>query len=328
MESAAVATRTQSNNAIVKFVRAYLSQLVVLAFLIIVVSFSSPYFMTRGNITNIVRQISTNLYMGCALTIIMITGGIDLSTSSVLALGGMVAALITEYAGGPFILALVAALTSGAVIGLINGFIVSRTTIPPFIVTYTMQSVIRGMVYIVTNATVVRLYNTQFLAFGSGFFWIIPLPVIYLIIVVTATQIILKHTKLGRRMYAVGGNERCAQYAGINIKTTRMFIYVTSGVMATLAGLVLTSRTTSMQPTLGVGLEMDAIAAVVLGGTSMRGGQGAVIGTVIGALIIGIINNGLNLMGINSFYQYIVKGIAILLAVYVDYIKQQSMIKR
>ena len=328
METTAVATRTQSNNPIVKFVRAYLSQLLVLAFLIIVVSLSSPYFLTRGNITNIVRQISTNLYMGCALTIIMITGGIDLSTSSVLALGGMVAALITERAGGPFLLALVAALASGAVVGLINGFIVSRTTIPPFIVTYTMQSVIRGAVYIITDANVVRLYNTQFLAFGSGFFWIIPLPVIYLIVVVTATQIILKHTKLGRRMYAVGGNERCAQYAGINIKMTRMFIYVTSGVMATLAGLVLTSRTTSMQPTLGVGLEMDAIAAVVLGGTSMRGGQGAVIGTVIGALIIGIINNGLNLMGINSFYQYIVKGIAILLAVYVDYIKQQSMIKR
>ena len=313
------------NNRIVKWASNYVSQLLFLAFIIVVVSLLSDVFLTRTNLINVLRQISTNLYMGCALTMILITGGIDLSTGSVIAIAGMVCTYITEVAGLPFGLGLVAALCTGLLTGCISGTIIANTTLPPFIVTYSMQSILRGIVYVVTGASVIRIKNDAFLNFGGGFLGFIPLPVVYLVIIVAVTATILNKTKLGRHMYAVGGNAKCAQYAGINIKRTRIFMYMFSGMMAALAGIVLTSRTTSMQPTLGTGMEMDAIAAVVLGGTSMGAGLGAVGGTVIGALIIGLINNGLNLMSVDSFYQYILKGIIILAAVYMDYIKNQKL---
>lgn len=302
----------------------YLGQLIFLLLIIVVVSIKSDVFLTQRNLINVARQISTNLYMGCALTIILITGGIDLSTGSIMAVSGMVASYMS-VAGIPFPICAAAALASGLLVGYISGAIIANTTLPPFIVTYSMQSILRGLVYVITGAATIRITDKSFLNFGSGFLGALPLPVLYLIIVVFITWMILNRTRLGRQLYAVGGNQKAAQFAGINIKRVRMFIYLASGFMAALAGLVLTSRNTSMQPTLGTGMEMDAIAAVVLGGTSMGGGMGAVGGTVLGALIIGLINNGLNLSGIDSFWQYIAKGVVILIAVYLDYLKNKKI---
>lgn len=307
-----------------RWIGQYTGQLIFLLVIIIVVATQSSVFLTGRNLINVTRQISTNLYMGCALTMILITGGIDLSTGSIMAVAGMVASYMS-VAGMPFWLCGVAAILSGLAAGTISGVIIANTTLPPFIVTYSMQSVLRGMVYVITGAATIRIADKSFLNFGSGFIGPIPLPVLYLIIVVFATWLILNRSKLGRHMYAVGGNARAAEFAGINIRRTRMFIYMASGTLAALAGLVLTSRNTSMQPTLGTGMEMDAIAAVVLGGTSMGGGMGAIGGTVIGALIIGLINNGLNLSGIDSFWQYIAKGVVILVAVYLDYLKNLKL---
>ena len=317
----------KKSNALKKLRRwfaTYMGQLIFLLLIIIVVSIKSDAFLTQRNLINVARQISTNLYMGCALTIILITGGIDLSTGSIMAVSGMVASYMST-AGIPFPVCAAAALACGLLVGFISGAIIANTTLPPFIVTYSMQSVLRGLVYVITGAATIRITDKSFLNFGSGFLDALPLPVLYLIVVVFITWIILNRTRLGRQLYAVGGNQKAAQFAGINIKRVRMFIYLASGFMAALAGLVLTSRNTSMQPTLGTGMEMDAIAAVVLGGTSMGGGIGAVGGTVLGALIIGLINNGLNLSGIDSFWQYIAKGVVILIAVYLDYLKNKRI---
>ena len=316
----------KKRSGILQWLGRYSGQLVFLGLLMIVLSIISPVFLTKTNLINVLRQISTNLYMGCGMTMILITGGIDLSTGAVMAVSGMVATYMS-LAGIPFFFCALGGLSSGLLVGTLSGTIISHTTLPPFIVTYTIQSICRGLVYVITGAATIRVTSEAFLMFGSGFLGIIPLPVVYLFIVIAATALILNRSKLGRHMYAVGGNEKAAQYAGINIKRTRMFIYMASGILSALAGLVLTSRNTSMQPTLGTGMEMDAIAAVVLGGTSMGGGNGAVGGTVIGALIIGFINNGLNLIGLDSFYQYIAKGGVILVAVYIDYLKSRAIMQ-
>jgi ribose transport system permease protein len=314
------------NIGIIRWVMRYISQLVFLVILILVLSLLTDKFLRYNNFINVLRQIATNLYMGCGLTMILITGGIDLSTGAVMAVAGMVATYTSE-AGVPFYMCIFLALGSGLLIGSISGSIITRTSLPPFIVTYSMQSICRGAVFVITGANVTRLHDKNFLIFGSGFLGIIPYPVVYLIVVIVITEIILNNTKLGRHMYAVGGNEKCAFYSGISVKNTRMFIYIASGIFSALAGKELTSRNTSYQPTLGTGMEMVAIAAVVLGGTSMRGGQGAVGGAGCGALIIGFINNGLNLVGIDTFFQYIVKGIIILFAVYIDFIKNQRIMQ-
>ncbi|MBC5582471.1 ABC transporter permease [Anaerofilum sp. BX8] len=308
------------------FFSQYVGQIAFLGLLFVVLSFGTGNFLTSQNLINVMRQISTNMYVSCALTMILITGGIDLSTGSVMALSGMVAGYMS-LAGLPFWLCALCGVLSGTLSGFISGFIISSTSLPPFIVTYSMQSVLRGMVFVITSANVLRLTDDAFIAFGGGSLGIVPYPVIYMIVVIVITYLIVNRTQLGRHMYATGGNVKAAQYAGIRVKWVRRFIYMASGTMAALAGLVYTSRSTSMQPALGTGMEMDAIAAVVLGGTSMGGGQGGIFGTILGVLIIGFINNGLNLLRMNSYWQYICKGIVILIAVYLDDVKNKRMLR-
>ncbi len=304
----------------------YGAQSVFLILIFLILTFATSTFFTKMNLINVPRQVSTNMYVSCALTMVLIAGGIDLSTGSVMALAGMVSSYMS-LAGCPFLICAIVGLLCGTAIGLINGFIISHTSLPPFIVTYCMQSILRGMVYVITTAGTLRLTDPAFIEFGGGSLGFVPWPVVYMIIVIILSWYILARTKLGRHIYAVGGNVKSAEYAGINIKGVKMFIYATCGTLAALAGLVYTSRNTSMQPTLGTGMEMDAIAAVVLGGTSMAGGQGSIYGTVLGAFIIGLINNGLNLLRMDSFWQYIAKGIVIMIAVYVDDIKNKRLLK-
>lgn len=303
----------------------YAGQFAFLIILFAVLSIASPTFRTSANLINVARQVSINMIIACAMTMVLIIGGIDLSVGAVMAMAGMVASYLS-LSGQPFAVCMAAGLAAGAVSGFIDGMILANTNLPPFIVTYAAQSILRGMVYVITSAGTVRLTSQVFLQFGGGSLGPVPLPVVYMLAVIVLSVLLLSRSKLGRHMYAIGGNPRAAQFAGINIRRIKTLIYTMSGTMAALAGLVLTSRNSSMQPAVGNGAEMDAIAAVVLGGTSMAGGRGAIAGTILGAFIIGFINNGLNMLRMDSFYQYICKGIVILIAVYMDDIKNKKLL--
>lgn len=295
--------------------------LIGLVALCVVISFRSDRFLTQDNIMNVLRQISSNMYLACAMTMILIAGGIDLSVGSIVAVTGVTAGTLLNM-GVPIPLTILICLVLGGLYGTITGVIITNTTLPPFIVTYSMMQILRGATYVYTGGTTVRVDNRAFINLGTGYaFGFLPLPVVYLLIVFVIVFIVLNKTSLGRHIYAVGGNEKAAKFSGINVKKTRMFVYIFSGVMGALAGMVLCARSYSGNPLAGDGAEMDAIAACVLGGASMAGGYGFVGGTLIGALIIGLLNNGLNLMRIDSYWQIILKGIVILVAVYVDYIK-------
>ncbi|MCI8862346.1 MAG: ribose ABC transporter permease [Lachnospiraceae bacterium] len=295
--------------------------LIGLLIICIVISIKSPQFLTQKNIMNVLRQISSNMFLACAMTMILIAGGIDLSVGSTIAIIGVIAGTIIGK-GVPIWAVILICLLIGAAIGAVNGTIISRTTLPPFIVTFSMMSILRGATYVYTGGTTVRIDNRSWINLGTGYaFGILPLPVIYLAVVFILVWLILNKTVLGRHIYAVGGNEKAARFSGVNVVNVRMFVYIFSGIMGALAGMVLCARSYSGNPLAGDGAEMDAIAACVLGGASMAGGYGYVGGTLIGALIIGLLNNGLNLMKIDSYWQIILKGVVILAAVYVDYLK-------
>jgi ribose transport system permease protein len=289
----------------------------------IVISVSSDAFLTQQNIFNVLRQISTNMFLASGMTMILMSGGIDLSVGSTIAIIGVIAGKLVG-AEIPIPLILLICLACGALIGSVNGFIISTTTLPPFIVTLSMMNVLRGATYVYTGGATIRIDNRAFINIGTGYVFGVPLPVLYMIVVVATVFLIMNKTRLGRHILAVGGNVKAAEFSGINVRNTKMFVYVFGGVMAALAGIVLSARSYSGNPIAGSGTEMDAIAAVVLGGASMAGGYGYIGGTLIGALIIGLLNNGLNLMRIDSYWQIILKGFVILVAVYVDYVKNRK----
>lgn len=312
------------NSGMISWLISHAGQVIFLLSLVVLMSIISPQFRTTNNLINVCRQASINMIIACAMTMVLIIGGIDLSVGSVMAMAGMVATLLSVR-GIPFAFCMFGGLLSGVIAGFVNGIILANTKLPAFIVTYAIQSILRGMVYVITGAGTIRLTSDIFLKFGGGFLGAIPLPVIYMLIVIVFSILILSRSKFGRHMLAIGGNNKAALYAGINTRRVTLIIYVISGFCAALAGLVLTSRNSSMQPAVGNGAEMDAIAAVVLGGTSMAGGRGSISGTILGAFIIAFINNGLNMLQMDSFYQYIAKGVVILIAVYLDDIKNQRM---
>ena len=282
-------------------------------------------FLSTNNIMNVLRQVATNLYIACGMTMIIILGGIDLSVGSIVGLSGCVTAMLIAYNHWPIAAAVSAGLLVGVFSGAFNGIVISKTTIPPFIVTLSMMNIARGAGYVYTNAQPIRIMSDSFNFIGSGYVAdVLPMPVIYLVIIVIISSFIMNRSKLGRHIYAVGGNPMAARFSGIKNGRVLFFAYTYSGIMSAISGVVLASRMFSGQPTAGQMFEMDAIAAVVLGGTSMSGGVGKIGGTVIGALIIGVLNNGLNLLNINSFWQYVVKGVVILIAVYVDFLKKQG----
>lgn len=302
---------------------------IIIAFLVLCIFLSvypatSSSFFTRQNIFNVLRQISTNLFLACGMTMVIILGGIDLSVGSIIALSGCVSAGCVVRYGLPLPVALLAGLAIGLIVGMFNGFVISRTTIPAFIVTLATMNVAKGLAYVYTGGSPVRVMTEEWRFIGAGYIGMVPTPVVILIIVLFVTAIIMNRTKMGRHLYAVGGNPQAAKFSGVKVAKVKFFVHAFSGLMAGLAGIVLASRMYSGQPTAGEGAEMDAIAAVVVGGTSMSGGSGKIGGTIIGGLIIGVLNNGLNLLNVNSFWQYVVKGIVILLAVFIDYVRNKG----
>ena len=284
-------------------------------------------FPTKTNLFNLLRQSSTNLMLACGMTMVIILGGIDLSVGSIIAMSGCFAAGAVVWGGMPEIVGLTLGVLSGLVFGLFNGAVIAWTNIPPFIVTLASMNLAKGIAYVFSGGKPIRCMTDAWKFLGAGYVLGIPTPVWTMFIVFFLCVIFLTRTRIGRHIYAVGGNSTAAKFSGISTAKVKFTVFAISGTLAGLAGVTIASRLYSGTCTSGNAAEMDAIAAVVIGGTSMSGGSGKLGGTLIGALIIGILNNGLNLMGVNSDWQYIIKGIVILGAVYVDYLRTQKKAK-
>ena len=312
-------------NGIIKIVRSNLGILIGLLIMCIGLTFISDSFATSTNIFNVLRQISVNVFLACGMTMVILIGGIDLSVGSVIAISGCLCAGLITNNGIPSGLAIILAIIIGTLVGAVNGLIIANTKIPPFIVTLAMMNIGRGFARIYTNATTILVNDELFIWIGSGkIFGEIPVQLLFMVVVVIITGLILNKTKFGRNIYAVGDNQQAAVYSGINSKKVIFLVFTLSGLFAACAGILSAARTFSGQFNVGDGAEMDAISAVVLGGTSMTGGVGRISGTLIGCLVIGILNNGMHLMGIDSSWQYVVKGIVVSLAVSTDYIKKEK----
>lgn len=280
---------------------------------------TSPDFLTMGNLLNVFRQVSINALIAFGMTLVILLGGIDLSVGSILALSSVLTALMLSHGIDPVVATSVGVL-AGAGMGMLNGLVISKGKVAPFIATLGMMTILRGVALVVSEGRPITGLNSDFFAMlGGGYVGgIIPVPVIIMLVMFGVFWFVLKNTVFGRHVYAVGGNEEASRLSGINTDRIKIWVYTLSGAMAATAGMILTSRLNSAQPTAGTGYELDAIAAVVLGGTSLTGGRGWIFGTLVGALLIGILNNGLNLLGVSSFYQQVIKGVVILLAVLLD----------
>ena len=298
----------QSRKGIVKYFKDNLGILIALVGMIVFLFIwptTHATFLTPTNIFNVLRQSASNLMLACGMTMVIILGGIDLSVGS-------------EIVG------LLIGILSGLLFGLFNGFMIAKTKIPPFIVTLASMNIAKGIAQVYSGGKPIRCMTDAWKFLGAGYIGPFPTPVVTMFIVFIVSVLFLNRTRIGRHVYAVGGNETAARFSGINTSKVKFVVFAFSGLMAGLAGVTIASRLYSGTCTSGDGAEMDAIAAVVVGGTSMAGGSGRLGGTLIGVLIIGILNNGLNLMGINSNWQYIVKGVVILAAVYIDFIRNNK----
>ncbi|MBO1107423.1 ribose ABC transporter permease [Plesiomonas shigelloides] len=295
--------------------------LIALLVLIAVVSFLNPNFFMLDNLLNILRQTSVNAIIAVGMTLVILTAGIDLSVGSVLALCGAVAATMVGLEL-PVYVVIPAALALGAALGGISGVIIAKGKVQAFIATLVTMTLLRGATLVYTDGRPVSTGFSDaadsFAWLGTGYLFGIPVPIWLMALVFIAAWYMLNHTRMGRYIYALGGNEAATCLSGINVDRVKIAVYALCGLLAALAGLIVTSRLSSAQPTAGTGYELDAIAAVVLGGTSLAGGKGRIMGTLIGALIIGFLNNALNLLDVSSYYQMIAKAVVILLAVLVD----------
>ena len=282
----------------------------------IIMTVVSDSFLTYNNLSNIGRQVSINAIIAVGMTFAILTGGIDLAVGSVMALSGTIMAGL--MAGGmPMTVAIVAGIALGCVLGGLNGMMVAYAKMPPFIVTLAMMTIARGLALIYTGGYPIAGIDQAFAFFGRGSVLGIETPIIITVIVYAIAYIVLNHTPFGRHVYATGGNYEASRLSGIKVSRILFLVYTISGLTSALAGLIITSRLMSGQP-------MDAIAAVVLGGAAMNGGKGTILGTLMGALLLGVLNNGLNLIGINPYVQNVIKGIIILFAIYVGTEKKKA----
>lgn len=302
--------------------------LIALAVLCIALGFLSDKFFTADNGLNVLRQISVNVCIAVGMTLIVLTAGIDLSVGSVLALCGAITAGLLRngvripsadlFIGFTVLGAILAGIITGAVLGLFNGFTITKFKVPPFVATLAMLTIARGFTMLFTKGHPISNLGQDFSYIGTGWLIGIPVPVWIAGGVVLIAVFITEKTRIGRYIYAIGGNEKAALFSGININKVKLIVYALGGALAAIGGVIVTSRLNSAQPNAGTSYELDAIAAVVIGGTSLSGGKGSIWGTVLGAVIIGVLNNGLVLLNVSPFWQQVVKGGVILLAVIID----------
>lgn len=297
--------------------------LIVLLALVVFMSIFAPNFARIDNLFNIARSISVNAILAAGMTFVILTKGIDLSVGSTVAVSGVVAVL-AAIAGVPAPIAVLSGMAVGAACGVVNGALVAYMGLAPFIVTLGLMTFLRGLAYTMTEGQPIVSSSLNFKAFGSGYIADVPIPVITMIVVYIIAWFVLERTRFGRHIYAVGGNEEAAELAGVRVKRILTAVYVIAGLCAGLAGVIFAARVISAQPTAGTGYELDAIAAVVLGGTSLSGGRGRIIGTLIGAVILGVLSTGLILMDVPFFTQLLIKGVVIIFAVAIDSLKQRT----
>ncbi|MDF5713693.1 MAG: ribose ABC transporter permease [Rhizonema sp. NSF051] len=289
----------------------------------ILFSFLTPNFLTAGNIVNILRQASINIVLATGMTFVILTGGIDLSVGSILAVSAVVAVLVSLIPALS-LLAVPAGLLTGLLLGLVNGGLITFLDVPPFIVTLGSLTALRGAAFLVANGTTVINREINFAWIGNSYLGPFPWLVVIALLTVLASWFVLRQTVLGVQIYAVGGNERAARLTGIKVNRVLLFVYGVSGLLAGFAGIMSASRLYSATGMLGQGYELDAIAAVILGGTSFTGGIGTIGGTLLGALIIAVLNNGLTLLNMSYFWQLVVKGLVIIVAVIIDRLRRRS----
>ncbi|WP_321345413.1 ribose ABC transporter permease [uncultured Draconibacterium sp.] len=302
--------------------------IIALVVMCIVLSFLSDRFLTGENAWNVMRQISVNVVISVGMTLVILTGGIDLSVGSILAISGAVTAGMLKFGaeiqdmnlfvGFTLVGSLVGGTLAGTFLGWFNGFTITRFKVPPFVATLAMLTIARGLTMLWTGGFPITGLGPDMAFIGTGWFLGIPMPVWISAVVVLMAVMVTNKTKLGRHIYAIGGNETAAQLAGLKIKKVKMIVYSIAGALSAVGGIIVTSRLDSAQPNAGMGFELDSIAAVVIGGTSLSGGKGTIMGTVQGALIIGILNNGLVLLNVSPFWQQVIKGFVILLAVVIE----------
>jgi ribose transport system permease protein len=308
--------------------------LIALMLMVLVLSLLSDRFLTLDNSWNVMRQISVNVCLSVGMTLVILTGGIDLSVGSILALSGAVAAGLLKngieieglnlYIGFTFLGAVVGGIIIGTTLGWINGYAITRFSVPPFVATLAMLTIARGLTMLWTGGFPITGLGETFSFIGTGWFLGIPMPVWLSACVVILALFLTKKIRFGRHIYAVGGNERAAKLSGVRINRIKILVYTLAGGLSAVGGIIVASRLDSAQPNAGMGYELDSIAAVVIGGTSLSGGRGSILGTVQGALIIGVLNNGLVLLNVSPFWQQVVKGTVILLAVILDRIHKRA----
>jgi ribose transport system permease protein len=302
--------------------------LIALFVLCLALSLLSDKFLTVDNAWNVLRQISVNICIATGMTLVILTAGIDLSVGSVLALSGAVAAGLLKsglefpsanlYVGFTLLGAVVAGIATGSALGMFNGWAITKFKVPPFVATLAMLTIARGLTFLWTKGFPVSNLGEGFDYIGMGWFIGVPLPVWISAFIVGVAVFLSRQTRLGRYIYAIGGNENAARLSGIDISKVKVTVYTIAGALAAVGGIMVTARLDSAQPNAGMSYELDAIAAVVIGGTSLSGGRGTILGTVLGAVIIGVLNNGLVLLDVSPFWQQVVKGLVILTAVIVD----------
>ena len=296
---------------------------IVIAFVVLCAALylANPNFLDPINIRNVLRQTSINAILAIGMTFVILTGGIDLSVGSVLAFGGMIASIMVSSSLGevyPVALAVPVGLLAGLALGLVNGAIVGYLRVPSFVVTLGMLSAARGLTLIASDGRPVSRLSEGFLFIGQGAFLGVPVPIWMMFGAFAVAWFVLYRTTFGRYVYAVGGNEEAAKISGVRVRLVKLSVFGISGLLSALGGIILSARTTAGLPQAGETYELDAIAAVVIGGTSLFGGRGTLFGSLIGALIIGVVNNGLDLLGVSAYFQLIFKGAIIVAAVLLD----------
>ncbi|MDC7226284.1 MAG: ABC transporter permease [Spirochaetales bacterium] len=315
--------QVKRDNLFMRFIRQKESAIfLALIGIMLVITIIAPKFATPGNLYRVARQISFVAIVAFGVFTVILTGGIDLSVGSIIGISGVTCGLAMAAGAGPFV-AVIVGLVTGFGVGMINGILVSYVGITPFIVTLGMLSMARGAIWIITKGWPVEEIHEKFLIIGQGKFLGIPVPVVIAIVVAVAMHLFLRYTIFGRRLYAIGGNEEATRLSGINVKQIKCLAYGISGLMSAITGIILVARFSSAQTNAGDGWELDAIAAAVIGGTSLSGGSGSVLGVIIGAAIMGVIRNGLVLMKVSAYWQTAIMGFIIVLAAVIDRVKNR-----
>ena len=292
--------------------------------LFVLLSIVSPAFLTSTNIINILRQISVIGTIAIGMTFVIATGGIDLSVGAIVGLSGVVStSLVAGESGMPLILSIMAGLGVGIACGMFSGLFIAKLGVPEFIATLATMTIARGLCYVYTDGRPITGFRDDYKVIGKVSVGIIPIPVIIFLVIIAVGIVLLNLSKFGRHVLAVGGNEKAAIVSGIHVAGVKFSCYVLSGITSAIAGIILSSRIQTGQPVAGEGYELDAITAVVIGGASLSGGSGSIIGTVVGMLVIGVMTNGLDLLNVSSYYKEVIKGIIILIAVLSDRLKKR-----